>query len=356
MTNVVELRGVSQDFGAGPVVADLDLAVGAGELLALLGPSGCGKSTTLRMIAGYLRPTEGRVFIRGRDATTVAPRRRNIGMVFQSYALFPHLSVAENVAFGLRMRKIGKPERTRRVGEALELVRLGELGDRRPGQLSGGQQQRVALARAVVIEPDVLLLDEPLSNLDARLRVQLRGELARVQRETGLTAVLVTHDQEEALAVSDRIVVLHEGRIAQQGTPAELFEHPRSRFVAQFLGYENVLELPGRGPVAIRPEHVRVEPADGAAAPVLGPVSFDGFVRELTYRGTHTTATVTVALPGGPVSLQGVMSGVSGVSGADGAAGPTLGPGHAARVVLSEPAIVSLLDEPRRPVLEENPV
>jgi ABC-type Fe3+/spermidine/putrescine transport system ATPase subunit len=345
MTDVVELRGVSQDFGAGPVVADLDLAVGAGEMLSLLGPSGCGKSTTLRMIAGYLRPTEGRVFIGGRDATTVAPRRRNIGMVFQSYALFPHLSVAENVAFGLRMRKIGKPERTRRVGEALELVGLGELGDRRPGQLSGGQQQRVALARAVVIEPDVLLLDEPLSNLDARLRVQLRGELARVQRETGLTAVLVTHDQEEALAVSDRIVVLHEGRIAQQGTPAELFEHPRSRFVAQFLGYENVLELPGRGPVAIRPEHVRVESADGAAAP--GPVCFDGVVRELTYRGTHTTATVTVPLPGGPVALQGVVSVPT---------GPVLAPGHAARVVLSEPAIVALLDEPRRPVLEENPV
>jgi putative spermidine/putrescine transport system ATP-binding protein len=348
MTDVVELRGVSQDFGAGPVVADLDLAVGAGEMLSLLGPSGCGKSTTLRMIAGYLRPTEGRVFIRGRDATTVAPRRRNIGMVFQSYALFPHLSVAENVAFGLRMRKIGKPERTRRVGEALELVGLGELADRRPGQLSGGQQQRVALARAVVIEPDVLLLDEPLSNLDARLRVQLRGELARVQRETGLTAVLVTHDQEEALAVSDRIVVLHEGRIAQQGRPAELFEHPRSRFVAQFLGYENVLELPGRGPVAIRPEHVRVEPAAGAPAPA--PVSFDGIVRELTYRGTHTTATVTVTLPGGPVALQGIVSGASGTGAA------ALSPGHAARVVLSEPAIVSLLDEPRRPVLEENPV
>ena len=348
MTDVVELRGVSQDFGAGPVVADLDLTVGAGEMLSLLGPSGCGKSTTLRMIAGYLRPTEGRVFIRGRDATAVAPRRRNIGMVFQSYALFPHLSVAENVAFGLRMRKIGKLERTRRVGEALELVGLGELADRRPGQLSGGQQQRVALARAVVIEPDVLLLDEPLSNLDARLRVQLRGELARVQRETGLTAVLVTHDQEEALAVSDRIVVLHEGRIAQQGRPAELFEHPRSRFVAQFLGYENVLELPGRGAVAIRPEHVRVEPAAGAPAPA--PVSFDGVVRELTYRGTHTTATVTVALPGGPVALQGI------VSGAAGAAGAALSSGHAVRVVLSEPAIVDLLDEPRRPVLEENPV
>jgi putative spermidine/putrescine transport system ATP-binding protein len=166
-----------------------------------------------------------------------------------------------------------------------------------------------------------------------------------VQRETGLTAVLVTHDQEEALAVADRIVVLHEGRIAQQGRPAELFEHPRSRFVAQFLGYENLLELPGRGPVAIRPEHVRVEPAAGTPAPA--PLSFDGVVRELTYRGTHTTATVTVTLPGGPVELQGVVSG---------AGGAALSLGHAARVVLSEPAIVSLLDEPRRPVLEENPV
>ncbi|HTF52106.1 MAG TPA: ABC transporter ATP-binding protein [Pseudonocardia sp.] len=343
MNHVVELRGVGHNFGAGPVLADLDLAVDRGEFLALLGPSGCGKSTTLRVIAGYLRPAEGQVLIGGRDATRVPPQRRNIGMVFQSYALFPHLSVAENVAFGLRMRKVGKLERTRRVGEALELVGLGQLAARKPGQLSGGQQQRVALARAVVIRPDVLLLDEPLSNLDARLRIQLRSELARVQRETGLTAVLVTHDQEEALALADRMAVLRDGRIAQQGSPREVFERPRNRFVAQFLGYENVLALPDRGEVAVRPEHVRIEAADAAADP--SAVSFEGVVDELTYRGTHTTATVTVPLPAGPVALRGIALSPG-----------ALAPGRAARVVLSEPAIVPLLDEPHRPVLEENPV
>jgi ABC-type Fe3+/spermidine/putrescine transport system ATPase subunit len=338
---VVELRGVSRDFGSGAVVRDLDLVVERGEFLALLGPSGCGKTTTLRMIAGYLEPDAGQVLINGADATRTPPRSRNIGMVFQSYALFPHLTVAENVAFGLRMRKVGRAERATRVAEALDLVGLGHLADRKPAQLSGGQQQRVALARAVVIRPDVLLLDEPLSNLDARLRVQLREELARVQRETGLTAVLVTHDQEEALAVADRMVLLDGGRVAQQGTPREVFERPRTRFVAEFLGYENVLDLPGRGPVTIRPEHVVVEPADAETSET--GVVFTGVVDSTTYRGTHSTAVVTVELPTGPAPVRGL------------ARSSEVRPGAAVRVVLPDAAIVPLLDERSATTLEENP-
>jgi putative spermidine/putrescine transport system ATP-binding protein len=333
VTSVVELRGISCDFGSGAVVRDLDLAVQRGEFLALLGPSGCGKTTTLRMIAGYLEPTAGQVLINGADATRTPARARNIGMVFQSNALFPHLTVAENVAFGLRMRKVGRAERTRRVGEALDLVGLADLAGRRPGQLSGGQQQRVALARAVVIRPDVLLLDEPLSNLDARLRVQLREELARVQRETGLTAVLVTHDQEEALAVADRMVLLDGGRVAQQGSPREVFERPATRFVAEFLGYENVFELPGRGLVAIRPERVLVEPAaTNGSAPDGGDAAFTGLVSTTTYRGTHSTAVVVVYLPTGPLRMQGL-------------AAPGVLPGAQARVVLPVSAIVPLTDD-----------
>ncbi|MEQ3550333.1 ABC transporter ATP-binding protein [Pseudonocardia nematodicida] len=328
---VVALSGVTRDFGSGPVVRDLDLDVRRGEFLALLGPSGCGKTTLLRMIAGYLEPTAGELRINGVDASRTPVRRRNIGMVFQSYALFPHMTVAGNVGFGLTMRKVGRGERERRVREALELVGLGHLADRRPAQLSGGQQQRVALARAVVLRPDVLLLDEPLSNLDAQLRVQLRDELARVQRETGLTTVLVTHDQEEALAVADRIVLLHGGRIAQEGTPREVFERPRTRFVAEFLGYRNVLELPGRGEVAIRPEHVRVhaatcpESASDTSAEVL-----TGTMRSATYRGTFSTATALVALGGGQVELHGVT------------AGPEPAPGDPVRVELPAAAIVPL--------------
>jgi ABC-type Fe3+/spermidine/putrescine transport system ATPase subunit len=211
-------------------------------------------------------------------------------------------------------------------------VGLGDLGDRRPAQLSGGQQQRVALARAVVLRPDVLLLDEPLSNLDARLRVQLRDELARVQRETGLTTVLVTHDQEEALAVADRIVLLDGGRIAQEGSPRAVFEQPRSRFVAEFLGYENVFELPGRGLVAVRPEHVEVVPA-GDSAPAAGE-TLAGTMVATTYRGTYSTATALVSLPGGDVRLQGVTG------------SPEPAPGSAVRVVLPEAAIVALTPDP----------
>ncbi|GAA2431519.1 ABC transporter ATP-binding protein [Actinomadura vinacea] len=291
-TPVVQLQSVTREFSGTAAVRDLDLTVERGKFTALLGPSGCGKTTTLRMIAGYLEPTSGAILLDGKDATRLPPERRNIGMVFQSYALFPHLTVEKNVAFGLRMRKLPAAEIRTRVGEVLELVGLAHLAKRKPKQLSGGQQQRVALARAVAVRPSVLLLDEPLSNLDARLRIQMRQELLRVQRETGLTAVLVTHDQEEALELADSMVILDRGRIVQQGPPREVFRAPATRFVADFLGYENFLDLPGKGPVTIRPEHVRVLGPD--EDPPADAEVVEGTVASARFRGTDFAVTVTV--------------------------------------------------------------
>jgi spermidine/putrescine ABC transporter ATP-binding subunit len=234
------LNGVSKRFRALVAVDDVSLDVGRGEWLSLLGPSGCGKTTTLRMIAGFMLPDEGSITISGRDVTTVPPYRRNTGMVFQSYALFPHLTVEQNVAYGLRFRKVPAPEKQRRVAEALNLVQLAGFEKRYPTrELSGGQQQRVALARALVIEPDVLLLDEPLSNLDARLREDLCVEMAQLQRRLQLTTVYVTHDQGEALSMSSRVAVMNRGRIDQIGAPDEIYHRPASLFVADFLGSVN---------------------------------------------------------------------------------------------------------------------
>ncbi|MCJ7712612.1 MAG: ABC transporter ATP-binding protein [Chloroflexi bacterium] len=230
-----------KQFGEVNAVDGVSLEIRAGEFFSLLGPSGCGKTTTLRMIGGFELPTSGQILLRGRDITNDPPERRPVNMVFQSYALFPHLSVAENVAFGLRRRGTDKAEITRRVGAALELVRLPDFGKRKPDQLSGGQQQRVALARALVCEPTVLLLDEPLGALDLKLRRQLQVELKRVQLEVGITFIYVTHDQEEALALSDRIAVMDHGRVEQLGTPEELYDAPRTRFVAGFIGTTNLL-------------------------------------------------------------------------------------------------------------------
>jgi putative spermidine/putrescine transport system ATP-binding protein len=238
-------------------VEALDLAIAKGELVALLGPSGCGKTTTMRAIAGLLTPSAGRILIDGRDVTRVPPSRREVGLVFQSYALFPHLSVYENVAFGLRLRR--DPDLASRVAAGLETVGLTTLADRQPAELSGGQQQRVALARSLVMEPKVLLLDEPLSNLDARLRLEMRLELQRVQRATGVTMVFVTHDQAEAMALADRIVVMREGRVEQIGTPEEIYTAPISPFVADFVGFETILPDPaGSGMLAWRPGGVVV--------------------------------------------------------------------------------------------------
>lgn len=237
----VELRGICKSFGGERVVDDVSLAVAPGELISVLGPSGCGKTTTLRIIAGFVEPDAGHVLLKNANVTRVPPYKRDVGMLFQSYALFPHRTVVDNVAFGLKMRGVGKRERRRQAQEALEQVRLGEFAERYPRQLSGGQQQRVALARAIVIRPSVLLLDEPLSNLDARLRQDLRGQIRELQQRLAITTVFVTHDQEEALTVSDRIVVMNRGRIEQVGRPAEIYRTPKTRFVTEFIGEANII-------------------------------------------------------------------------------------------------------------------
>ncbi|RMH49067.1 MAG: ABC transporter ATP-binding protein, partial [Alphaproteobacteria bacterium] len=284
----LQLDGLTKRYGDFHATRDVSLTVEEGEFVVLLGPSGCGKTTTLRMVAGFVEPTAGRVFIGGQDITGLPPWKRNTGLVFQSYALFPHMTVGQNVAFGLEMRRVGRAECAERVAEALRLVRLEHLADRLPRQLSGGQQQRVALARALVFRPDILLLDEPLSNLDAKLREEVRVEIRGLQRELGITTVMVTHDQEEALTIADRLVVMNEGRVQQIGDQRALYERPRNRFVAGFVGrgsfLDGVIEAPGRfrsagglaiacaggspGPavLGLRPERVRVGDSGGKNA------------------------------------------------------------------------------------------
>ena len=239
----LRLNGISRAYGAHIALHPLDLTVRGGEFIALLGPSGCGKTTALSSIAGLLPLTAGSIELDGRRIDTLPPERRGFGMVFQNYALFPHLTVRSNVAFGLKMRKLPKAEINRRVDDVLRLVRLTEHAHKHPGQLSGGQQQRVAIARAIVLEPPLVLMDEPLSNLDAALRLDMRAEIRRIHQEFGLTTLYVTHDQEEALSLADRLVVLDSGRVAQIGTPAELYETPASAYVAAFMGYRNILTL-----------------------------------------------------------------------------------------------------------------
>jgi putative spermidine/putrescine transport system ATP-binding protein len=248
----VSIRNLVKRFDGVAAVDGVSLDVAEGEFVTLLGPSGCGKTTLLRVIAGFERPDSGIVRLNGEDVTGVPPHRRDVHTVFQNYALFPHLSVAGNVAFGLKRRGLARDEVTRRVTDALELVRLPGLGDRAPAQLSGGQQQRVAIARAVVLEPRVLLLDEPFGALDRKLREEMQTDLKELQRRLGISFVFVTHDQDEALAMSDRVVVMNEGRIEQQGPPREIYERPRTRFVAGFVGVTNVV-----GGVAVRPEKIR---------------------------------------------------------------------------------------------------
>lgn len=236
------MREVHKSFGGIAIVKGISAAIHAGEFVSLLGPSGCGKSTTLRMIAGFELPDRGQILINGRDVTDTPAHKRNLGMVFQSYGLFPHMTVADNVAYGLKRRGMARAERLERTSAALNLVRLGSMGDRYPRQMSGGQQQRVALARALVIEPSLLLLDEPLSNLDAKLRVEMRQEIRELQRKTNVTAVFVTHDQEEALSVSDRIIVMSAGNVEQIDRPQAVYANPATRFVADFMGETNFIE------------------------------------------------------------------------------------------------------------------
>jgi putative spermidine/putrescine transport system ATP-binding protein len=237
----LELTGVQKKFGDVAAVLDFNLDAQKGEFVSFLGPSGCGKTTTLRMIAGFEKPTAGSITVDGKDITYTSPNQRNVGMVFQSYALFPNMTVAGNIGFGLKVRKRPKAEIDRKVGELLELIHLEGRGDRFPWQLSGGQQQRVALARALAIEPQVLLLDEPLSALDAKIRIVLRKEIRAIQRQLGITTVYVTHDQEEALSLSDRVVVMSDGRIEQIGTPSEIYNFPSTAFVASFVGTLNLV-------------------------------------------------------------------------------------------------------------------
>jgi putative spermidine/putrescine transport system ATP-binding protein len=271
----LQLTSVTKRYGEVRAADEVSLDVADGEFVVLLGPSGCGKTTTLRIIAGFVEPTSGSVRLGDRDVTTLPPWKRNAGLVFQSYALFPHITVAENVAFGLEMRKVPKAEMPPRIAEALRLVRLDHLGDRLPRQLSGGQQQRVALARALVFRPDVLLLDEPLSNLDAKLRQDVRVEIRELQRKLGLTTVMVTHDQEEALTMADRLVVMNEGRIRQIGSQQDLYERPSDKFVADFVGrstfIDGIMERPGRFVSAGGLVVACDGPASGAASLALRP-------------------------------------------------------------------------------------
>ena len=307
----LRLENLRKHFAGYEAVKNVSLHVPQGELLVLLGPSGCGKTTTLRLIAGFIEATSGRILLGERDVTYVPPYHRNTGLVFQGYALFPHLTVAENVAFGLRMRKLDPASIKAKVAEALRMVRLETLGERLPRQLSGGQQQRVALARALVIEPDILLLDEPLSNLDAKLRQEVRVEIRQLQRKLGLTAVMVTHDQDEALSMADRLVVMNNGEIQQVGSQRELYNHPQNRFVAGFIGRSNFFEgqvadrsrfrsLGGleiaftegagdRRVLAVRPEKMRI------AASGDGVNSFPGTLELVTYLGSVTEYAVRLA-------------------------------------------------------------
>ncbi len=284
----LSVKSIRKTFANNTVVQDFNLDVERGEFVSFLGPSGCGKTTVLRMIAGFEEPTSGSIVIGGKDVTRLKPNQRNIGMVFQAYALFPNLTVAQNIGFGLKVARVAKPEADARVKEMLSLIKLPDLGDRFPYQLSGGQQQRVALARALAPKPKVLLLDEPLSALDAKVRVSLREEIRSIQKNLGITTIFVTHDQEEALSISDRIVVMYGGKAEQVGTPFEIYNRPRTRFVASFVGTLNILKA-------------KVLNA------ALGTISIDG--QEVVAAGVTADATAgtprTVALRPEAVSLNG---------------------------------------------------
>ncbi len=299
----VRLESVRKVYGEVTAVAGVDLEILPGEFFSMLGPSGSGKTTTLRMIAGFELPTEGRVLLDGRDVSRLPPYDRDVNTVFQDYALFPHMTVADNVAYGLMIRKVRKDEQRARVDEALRMVRLEGYGKRKPGQLSGGQRQRVALARAIVNRPRVLLLDEPLGALDLKLRQQMQLELKAIQGELGITFIYVTHDQDEALAMSDRIAIFDKGLIEQVGTPAEVYERPRTAFVAGFVGTSNVLDggvamaVAGRpGTYTVRPEKIHLVPAGGPIP--AGSVAVEGTVRDVVYLGSDTRYHVALDLGG----------------------------------------------------------
>ncbi len=288
----VRLAGLRKSYGQVAAVAGVDLQIAEGEFFTMLGPSGSGKTTLLRLIAGFERPDAGSVELGGTDVTRDPPYARDVNTVFQDYALFPHMSVLENVEYGLRVRRVAKADRRRRVQQALEMVRLTGFSGRKPIQLSGGQRQRVALARAIVNEPEVLLLDEPLGALDLKLRQEMQVELKRIQREVGITFIYVTHDQEEALTMSDRLAVFNQGSVEQVGTPIDVYEHPASEFVAGFIGISNVLERGGRH-ITIRPEKIRLL-ADGEQAPPGSHVE-SGRIEDVVYLGMLTRYVIALA-------------------------------------------------------------
>ncbi|MFN7087096.1 MAG: ABC transporter ATP-binding protein [Burkholderiales bacterium] len=297
----VEIRNVSLAYGNTAVLRDVSVTVAPGEFFALLGPSGSGKSTLLRLIAGFAQAQSGRILIGGEDVSRVPPWQRNLGMVFQNYSLWPHMTVWENVAFGLEERRLPREQIRSRVAAALELVGLGDFGARRPSQLSGGQQQRVALARTVAIEPKVLLLDEPLSNLDAKLRVHMRSEILALQRKLGITTIFVTHDQEEALSISDRVAVLDQGAIQQVGTPMELYDNPANRFIASFVGTINL--VPGE----VR-DGIFASPAIGRfRLPARAGTVGEGRI-EIAFR-PHTLKLSSPDSGSGEIQLSGTVSG-----------------------------------------------
>jgi putative spermidine/putrescine transport system ATP-binding protein len=296
----IRLEGVSRHYGTVAAADEVDLAVTQGEFVTILGPSGSGKTTLLSLIAGLNRPTAGRIFIGGRDVTNAPAQERNIGLVFQSYALFPHMTVMENVLFPLGVRRIGGAAARSQALEALKLVRLDGLQDRRPSQLSGGQQQRVALARAVVFKPDILLLDEPLGALDRKLREELQVELKQLQRTLGVTTILVTHDQEEALSLSDRIMVLNHGKTQQVAAPTEAYLRPANRFVAEFLGIANFVGLPDGRQGLVRPERVRLASSagEGKKARVVEAIYLGQMVRyHLALENGAAGAPLVAAVP-----------------------------------------------------------
>jgi putative spermidine/putrescine transport system ATP-binding protein len=285
----VRLESVTKAYGDVVAVDGVDLDVPAGEFFTMLGPSGSGKTTTLRLIAGFESPDEGRILLKGTDVTRQPPYSRDVNTVFQDYALFPHMTVGDNVGYGMRIKGVKRAERNKRTAEVLELVRLGGLQGRKPSQLSGGQRQRVALARAIVNRPQVLLLDEPLGALDLKLRQEMQIELKRIQQEVGITFLYVTHDQEEALTMSDRVAVFKDGRIEQVGSPAEIYEHPETEFVAGFVGVSNLLERTLNGQPSrftVRPEKIRVLEEQDAAEP--GAHTEIGRIRDVVYVGMVT--------------------------------------------------------------------
>lgn len=329
----VQLEGIGRDFGTFTALHDIDLHVKAGDFVSLLGPSGCGKTTTLRLIAGFDSPSRGRIHIGGKDITDLPPNRRKLGMVFQNYALFPHMSVAENIGFGLRMAGVGKAEITAKVQRMLDMIHLDQHGDRMPSQLSGGQQQRVAIARSLVTEPSVLLLDEPMGALDKNLRHSMQTELRQMQQNFQITTILVTHDQDEALTMSDKVVVMESGYIRQMGTPEQVYDRPLNSFVANFLGISNnlpaavtgtardgmapiELRLPGTSPVqtsalarglngevilSIRPERIGI--STDPLSPDEQTVSVAGTVINHVFRGAYHDYSISVGPDAPPITV-----------------------------------------------------